>query len=402
MELEKYTERSKGFVQSAQGLALRSGHQRLVPEHLLKVLLDDAEGLCANLIRAAGGDPKTVAARVEADLARQPKVEGSGAGQVYLSPELARVFDAAEKLAEKAGDSYVTVERLLLALTLAADTEAGKALAAGGVTAQNLNAAIEQIRKGRKADTASAEEGYDALKKYARDLTAAAREGKLDPVIGRDEEIRRTIQVLSRRTKNNHGADPLSASRGVGKTAIVEKVYSVAHRQWRRAGEPEREAPAGARSTGALIAGAKYRGEFEERLKGRLGRGHPRLSSEIILFIDELHTLVGAGKAEGAMDASNMLKPALARGRIAPAASAPPPSTNTESTSRRTPPWRGAFSRFSSPSPQSRTRSRSCAESRRSTRCTTGCASPTPRSSPPRRCRIATSPTGSCRTRQSI
>jgi len=186
MELEKYTERSKGFVQSAQGLALRSGHQRLVPEHLLKVLLDDAEGLCANLIRAAGGDPKVVAARVEADLARQPKVEGSGAGQVYLSPELARVFDAAEKLAEKAGDSYVTVERLLLALTLAADTEAGKALAAGGVTAQNLNAAIEQIRKGRKADTASAEEGYDALKKYSRDLTAAAREVKLDPVIGRD------------------------------------------------------------------------------------------------------------------------------------------------------------------------------------------------------------------------
>ncbi|HEV8030672.1 MAG TPA: Clp protease N-terminal domain-containing protein, partial [Stellaceae bacterium] len=203
MELEKYTERSKGFVQSAQGLALRGGHQRLVPEHLLKVLLDDAEGLCANLIRAAGGDQKTVAARVEADLAKQSKVEGSGAGQVYLSPELARAFDQAEKLAQQAGDSYVTVERLLLALALAADTEAGKALAAGGVTAQKLNAAIEEVRKGRKADTASAEEGYDALKKYARDLTAAAREGKLDPVIGRDEEIRRTIQVLSRRTKNN-------------------------------------------------------------------------------------------------------------------------------------------------------------------------------------------------------
>src|SRR6185436_9936028 len=219
MDIEKYTERSKGFVQSAQTLALRSGHQRLTPEHLLKVLLEDQEGLCGNLIGAAGGDPKIVLAGVEADLAKQPKVEGGGAGQVYLTPELARVFDQAEKIAEKAGDSYVTVERLLLALTMASDTGAGKALAAGGVTAQNLNAAIEQVRKGRTADTASAEEGYDALKKYARDLTAAAREGKLDPVIGRDEEIRRTIQVLSRRTKNN---PVLIGEPGVGKTAIAE------------------------------------------------------------------------------------------------------------------------------------------------------------------------------------
>ena len=219
MELEKYTERSKGFVQSAQNLALRSGHQRLTPEHLVKVLLEDKEGLCANLIRAAGGDPKIVLAQVDAELNKQPKVEGSGAGQVYLSPELARVFDQAEKIAEKAGDSYVTVERLLLALAMARDTPSGKALAAGHVTPQSLNGAIEQLRKGRKAESASAEEGYDALKKYARDLTEAAREGKLDPVIGRDEEIRRTIQVLSRRTKNN---PVLIGEPGVGKTAIVE------------------------------------------------------------------------------------------------------------------------------------------------------------------------------------
>ena len=219
MEIEKYTERSKGFIQSAQGLALRSGHQRLTPEHLLKVLLEDKEGLCANLIRAAGGDPQIVLSAVETELGKQPRVEGSGAGQVYMSPEMPEFSTRPRQIAQKAGDSFVTVERLLLALAMAKETPAGKALAAGGVTPQSLNAAIEDLRKGRKADSASAEEGYDALKRYARDLTDAAREGKLDPVIGRDEEIRRTIQVLSRRTKNN---PVLIGEPGVGKTAIVE------------------------------------------------------------------------------------------------------------------------------------------------------------------------------------
>ncbi len=310
MDLDKYTERSKGFIQAAQTLAQRRGHQQITPEHLLKVLLDDKEGLAANLIRAAGGDPRAVLTASETALDRLPRIEGSGAGQVFLAPEMARLFTEAEKIAEKAGDSFVTAERLLLALTLLKETPSAKALAAAGITAQDLNRAIEAIRKGRHADSATAEEGYDALKKYARDLTAQAREGKLDPVIGRDEEIRRTVQVLSRRTKNN---PVLIGEPGVGKTAIVEGLaLRIAHGD---VPDSLKEKRLLALDLGALIAGAKFRGEFEERLKAVLAE-ITAAAGEIIVFIDELHTLVGAGKAEGAMDASNMLKPALARGEL--------------------------------------------------------------------------------------
>ncbi len=310
MNIEKYTERSRGFIQSAQSLALREGHQQFQPEHLLKVLLDDPEGLASGLIRQAGGQPQLALARTEEALKKIPKVQGSGAGQVYLGQGLARVFDAAEKAAEKSGDSFVAAERLLLALALEKDSEAGKALAAAGVNPQSLNAAIEALRKGRTADSASAENAYDALKKYARDLTAAAREGKLDPVIGRDEEIRRTIQVLSRRTKNN---PVLIGEPGVGKTAIVEGLaLRVVDGD---VPESLKDKSILSLDMGSLIAGAKYRGEFEERLKAVLSEV---TSSDggIVLFIDEMHTLVGAGKADGAMDASNLLKPALARGEL--------------------------------------------------------------------------------------
>src|SRR6266567_4435508 len=310
MDFEKYTDRARGFVQSAQSLALREGHQQFTPEHLLKVLLDDPEGLASGLIERAGGRSREALSAVEAALAKLPKVTGGGAGQVYLAPALARVFDQAQKVADKAGDSYVTVERLLLALALDKESEAGKILARVGVTPQNLNAAIEALRKGRTADTSSAESAYDALKKYARDLTQAAREGKIDPVIGRDEEIRRTIQVLSRRTKNN---PVLIGEPGVGKTAIVEGLaLRIVNGDVPDSLEDKKLL---ALDMGALIAGAKYRGEFEERLKAVL-QEVTSSNGGIILFIDEMHTIVGAGKADGAMDASNLLKPALARGEL--------------------------------------------------------------------------------------
>jgi ATP-dependent Clp protease ATP-binding subunit ClpB len=311
MDFEKLTDRARGFLQAAQTIAVREHHQRIAPAHLLKALLDDEQGMAAGLIEAAGGDAKAAKSEVDQLVAKVPAVTGSGATSAPgIDGDTIRILDQAEQIATKADDSYVTVERILLAMALAKGTEVGEALARAGLTPQSLNAAIDKLRGGRTADTQGAEDRYDALKKYARDLTEAAREGKLDPVIGRDEEIRRTIQVLARRTKNN---PVLIGEPGVGKTAIVE---GLALRI------TNGDVPDGIKDKrllgldlGAMIAGAKYRGEFEERLKGVLDEVK-QAAGDIILFIDEMHTLVGAGKAEGAMDAGNLLKPALARGEL--------------------------------------------------------------------------------------
>jgi len=310
MDFEKFTERSKGFLQAAQSLATRENHQQLSALHLLKVLLDDKQGLCANLITSAGGDAKKTLDAVELGLSKLPKVHGEGAGQVYATRNMTQVLASSEDLAKKAGDSFVTVERLLLALALAAGSDVGKILKDAGVTPQNLNREVENMRKGRTADSATAEDQYDALKKYTRDLTQAAIDGKIDPVIGRDEEIRRTIQVLSRRTKNN---PVLIGEPGVGKTAIVEGLAN----RIVSGDVPEnlKTKKLMVLDLGALVAGAKFRGEFEERLKAVL-KDVEAAAGQIILFIDEMHTLVGAGAAEGSMDASNLIKPALARGEL--------------------------------------------------------------------------------------
>ena len=309
MDLDKFTDRAKGFLQAAGTIAIREYHQRVTPEHFLKALLDDEEGAASGLIRTAGGDPQAARVAVDADLAKIPKVQGGGGAQPQITPELVRVLDAAQQAAQKAGDEYTAQDRLLVALA-ASDTPAGRALRSARAQPAALEKAVENIRKGRKVTSPNAEANFDALKKYARDITELARAQKLDPVIGRDEEIRRTIQVLARRTKNN---PVLIGEPGVGKTAIVDGLAL----RIVRGDVPEalKNKRVLALDLGALVAGSKYRGEFEERLKAVL-KEIESAEGQVILFIDEMHQLVGAGRSDGAMDASNLLKPELARGAL--------------------------------------------------------------------------------------
>ena len=391
MNIEQYSDRAKQAIQSAQSLALARGHQQLGPEHLLKVLLEEKDGLARALIQTAGGRPDEAMTGVEAVLAKTPRVEG-GSGQLYMKPEAARVFAAAEEAAKKEGDAFVTTERLLWAISKDGG-DASDVLKKAGASAKGLEEAAKGVRKGKTADSANAEEGYDALKRYARDLTQAARDGKLDPVIGRDEEIRRTIQVLARRTKNN---PVLIGEPGVGKTAIVEGLAL----RMVNGDVPEslKDKQLLSLDMGSLIAGAKYRGEFEERLKAVINEV-TAAEGQIVLFIDEMHTLVGAGKADGAMDASNLLKPALARGELHCV------GATTLDEYRKHIEKDAALARRFQPvfvgEPTVEDTVSILRGLKESTRFTTACAFPTPPLSPQRPCPTATSLTASCPTRRS-